>query len=143
MKKQECAGFILFYAYKKQISYLILHYASGHWDFPKGKIEPGETQEQAAVRELFEETGLQARIIPDFTAVLSYRFKETDGTSTYKTVHYFLAQADRQSVVLSHEHQGYEWLSFEEAMQRVTYKNARLVLQKAHVFLESWQKTEI
>ena len=39
--------------------YLILHYPAGHWDFPKGAVEKGETEEQAATREIFEESSLR------------------------------------------------------------------------------------
>ena len=55
--------------------YLLLHYESGHWDFPKGKIEEGETPEQAALRELKEETGIEdAEILPGFTEGIKYFF---------------------------------------------------------------------
>ena len=73
--------------------------------------------------------------MPGFSASLTYRFKDSDGIPIHKTVHYFLGKADRQKATLSHEHQGYEWLSYDEAIKRITYKNARSILQEAEAFL--------
>lgn len=135
MIEQRSAGFILFYTYKKNVSYLILHSTTGYWDFPKGKIESGEDDRQAACRELKEETGLVADVIPGFDTVLDYVFRAADAVVTHKTVHYFLGKARQQSVTLSSEHQDYAWLSYDEAMQRVTYKNSRSALTRANQFL--------
>lgn len=136
MKQQRSAGIIIYHEYKNQRTYLVLHYVSGHWDFPKGKIEAGETDIQAAHRELFEETGLKAEIKPGFQEHLSYIFKDHDGSLINKAVCFFIAQSSRQEVTLSREHQNFAWLSFEEALGRVTYKNAREILQKAEGFLQ-------
>ena len=115
--------------------FLLLHYPQGHWDFPKGGIERGETEMQAARRELQEETGIRAiRIIPGFRETMTYTYQRNGRLST-KTVIFFLAQTPEERVRLSHEHVGFMWLSYKDAMQRLTHDNARRILEKAHARL--------
>jgi 8-oxo-dGTP pyrophosphatase MutT (NUDIX family) len=138
MIKQQCAGIILYIQKDHEPHYLVLHYLGGHWDFAKGKLEPGETMIQAAHRELKEETGLTAEIVPGFEESLQYNFKER-GKPIEKTVVFFLGSADQERVALSREHSGYLWLPFEKAYERLTYANAKSILQKADDFLKGIQ----
>ena len=48
----------------------------------------------------------------------------------------FLARTKTEKIALSKEHKGYLWLSYEEAVEKVTYLNAKELLRKAHAFLE-------
>ena len=109
---------------------LLLHYTAGHWDFPKGHLEAGETSEQAALRELKEETGLDGVLLPGFKETIHYFFKR-EGKTIYKEVTFFIAEAKDGKVMLSDEHIGFEWLPFEKAMEKLTYKTAKDILQKA------------
>lgn len=135
MIEQQSAGIITFAHKNHEIKYLILHYLSGHWDFPKGKLEENETNQQAAARELQEETGLSAQLIPGFQESLSYTFKER-GKLIRKTVTFFVGITDEQPVRLSREHTGYLWLPYEKAHEKLTYQNAKDLLQKANEFLK-------
>ena len=116
--------------------YLLLHYHKGYWDFPKGRLEKGETALEAAHRELYEETGLTAVFHPDFSRDLYYRFKSPDGDLISKTVTYFVGKSDSEVVQISFEHKGHVWLPFKEALQQLTYLNARTILTEADEFLE-------
>ena len=58
MAKEKSCGAVVFRK-DDEVKYLLLHYTPGHWDFPKGKQEIGETEEQAASREIEEETGIK------------------------------------------------------------------------------------
>ncbi|HXW86330.1 MAG TPA: NUDIX domain-containing protein [Candidatus Bathyarchaeia archaeon] len=137
MKNISSAGVVVFRAHGETLEYLLLQYVSGHWDFPKGKIEPSETKEQTALRELYEETALQVALIPSFEVSFSYIFKDKDKQKTYKTVYFFLGTCtdDSQKVTISHEHTGYSWLDYDHALYRLTFDNAKEVLQKAHTFI--------
>lgn len=128
------AGVILFHVKDKSRNYLLLHYPQGHWGLPKGNIEKGESKEKAALRELQEETGLSAQILPTFEVSLDYFFKNK-GELTKKTVYFFLGQAFGDTVTLSDEHIGYAWLPFQQAIDRLTFDNAREILQKGEAFL--------
>ena len=109
--------------------------ASGHWDFPKGHLERGERTEDTVRREVREETGIRALdIIPGFKATIRY-FVSYTGARTLKFVAYFLARTKEEEVTISHEHQGYEWLPYTKAHARLTYKNAKDVLKRAHDYL--------
>lgn len=134
MIEQQSAGIITFAHKNHETKYLILHYLSGHWDFPKGKLEENETNQQAAARELQEETGLSAQLIPGFQESLSYTFKER-GKLIRKTVTFFVGITDEQPVRLSREHTGYLWLPYEKAHEKLTYQNAKDLLRKADEFL--------
>ncbi len=138
MQRLFSAGIIIFYERAGKREYLLLHYAAGHWDLPKGKIEKGETKEQAALRELEEETGLAARILPGFEQTFGYWFKGyQEGELTHKTVYFFIGRTNKKKVALSHEHIGYTWLPYKQALKQLTYKNARETLQKAERFLNN------
>lgn len=134
MRLQFSAGIIVFRETDKGRVYLLLHYPHGHWDLAKGKLEKGETREQAAHRELMEETGLKAHIIPGFEHELSYFFKH-GSELIKKTVSFFVGETDTQEVCLSHEHSGFAWLSYQDALERLSFENAKEILEKAELFL--------
>ncbi len=115
--------------------YLVLNYPAGHWDFPKGAVENEETEEQAAKREIFEETGIKVEsFIPNFRKRIEYHYRRSGGLS-HKQVIFFLAPSINKEVHISFEHSGYDWLSFEQALRRLTFENARNVLREANAFL--------
>lgn len=128
------AGIITYRNNNGQPEYLLLHYVAGHWDFPKGKMKPGETQEEAALRELKEETGLTATIDPGFLESISYQLT-IDNQTAQKEVYFFVGQATSSHVKLSHEHQNYAWMPYEQALKKLTYDNARELLKSAHLYI--------
>ncbi len=134
MQFQFSAGIVVFRMQDGQREYLLLHYPHGHWDLPKGKIEKGESKEQAAVRELKEETSLDAEIINGFEQKFEYFFKH-DGELVKKTVYFFVAKALSNDVQLSFEHVGSDWLPYTQARARLTFKNAKVLLQEVEQFL--------
>ncbi|MCI4464718.1 MAG: NUDIX domain-containing protein [Thermoproteus sp.] len=128
------AGAVVFYDGGGEVEYLLLLYPGGHWDFPKGNIEAGETPERTALREIKEETGLDVELVPGFKEEIEY-FYYRERRRIKKRVIYFLARARSKDVKLSWEHKGYVWLPFGQALARITFENSREVLAKAHRFL--------
>lgn len=119
------------------VEYLLLHYEAGHWDFVKGQVEVNESETETVLRELAEETGItDARFVKGFREEVNY-FYRRDGETIFKTVAYFLIEAQKSEVKLSYEHVGFEWLNIEEALKRLTFKSAKDVLRKAHAFLKA------
>jgi 8-oxo-dGTP pyrophosphatase MutT (NUDIX family) len=113
-----------------------LHYEAGHWDFVKGQVEPHETERETAMRELKEETGISdASFVEGFKEQIGY-FYRRDGKTISKEVIFFLVESRESRVKISYEHVGYEWLDYEAAMARLTFLNARNILEKANAFLK-------
>lgn len=139
MPIERSAGIISFHNLKNPEFLLLRHPTSGHfkghWDFPKGNIEKGETEEQAATRELKEETGLSAKLIPGFRVQITY-FYRLSGRLIRKEVVYFLAQSPTKEVIISHEHSDFKWLPYEKALAQLTFENSRQELKKASEFLK-------
>ncbi|MBN2067389.1 MAG: NUDIX domain-containing protein [Candidatus Diapherotrites archaeon] len=135
MPKEKSVGAVVFIEQDDDLLFLLLHYTAGHWGFPKGHVEPGETEEQTLLREVEEETGLKGvEIIPGFEQHTSYFFRGNAGT-VFKEVVFYLARAPSSDVRLSSEHQAFRWLPFQNAMKRLTFKNTRAILQRANSFL--------
>ncbi len=84
---------------------------------------------------MFEETGLHTIIQPNFTDKLNYFFYDFDDERAHKTVYFFVGQVKKQEIVLSHEHKGFAWLPFNDALKQLTYDNAKQVLRKANYFI--------
>jgi bis(5'-nucleosidyl)-tetraphosphatase len=114
---------------------LLLHYPSGHWDFPKGHVDGEEQEEETARRELFEETGIKDIIFIDgFRFATSYHYRR--GRHIYhKKVVYFLGKTSVNDVTISHEHQGFQWCHWRDCMETLTFINSKSILSEAEKFL--------
>ena len=140
MAKEKSCGAVVFKKGKDGVKYLILHYEAKHWDFPKGKVEPNETEEEAATREIKEETGIDdIKFVDGFRQTVSYFYRK-DEEVIHKEVIVFLAETETEEVKLSSEHIGYSWMSFENAYKRLTFNNSKEVLKKADEFLKGVNK---
>ncbi|MDP6139478.1 MAG: NUDIX domain-containing protein [Candidatus Woesearchaeota archaeon] len=136
MKREISAGAIVFIKEKEPI-FLLLHYEEGHWDFPKGHIEGKETDTETVKREVEEETGIKdIEILPNFKEKIQYYFK-FKGELISKEVVFYLAKTSTKKIKISFEHIGFEWLPYEKAIEKLTYKNAKEILKKADNFLKT------
>ena len=141
-RQERSAGVLVFRtpAAGKPPEYLLLDYGR-FWDYPKGHVEKGEDDVTAAVRELEEETGItDAKLLDGFRHEMSYFFRDKKKGLIKKTVVFFLGQTSAKKVTISHEHEGAEFLPYEQAMERVTYPNAKTALKEAKAFLDQQQQ---
>lgn len=141
---EKSVGAVIFRREGNKLEYLLLHYESGHWDFPKGHIEGAESDEETLRREAREETGLSdLKIMPGFKKTIRYfyqakgkekekRIKAGKDIKIEKTVVYYAAETKSKEVLISFEHIGYVWLDYEKALERVTYKNAKEILEEVN-----------
>lgn len=151
---EKSVGGVIFRKVNNKIYYLLLHYEAGHWDFPKGHIEKGETEIDTLKREVKEETGIKdLKIINGFKEYIKYffrskrvlfsNFKKSKGKTIFKLVIYYLAQTKTKEIKLSFEHIGCDWLLYKDALSRLTFDNAKNVLKKAHQFLKMKYKISV
>ena len=135
MPKEKSAGAVVFRKEDNKIYYLLLQYQKGHWDFPKGHMEPGERELETVKREVAEETGIKnLELFPNFRQAIYYFFSVKEKT-IFKTVAFYLAKTEEKEVKISHEHINFIWLAFPEAMAKLTFKNAKKILRRADEFL--------
>jgi 8-oxo-dGTP pyrophosphatase MutT (NUDIX family) len=100
------------------------------WGLPKGLVEPDETREQTAVREVREETGLEADVEAPLGEIRYFYVWE--GVRVRKEVHFFLMRATGGDVSQhDHEMEDVRWFPLSIALRRATYKGEREVLQRA------------
>lgn len=124
---------------------LIKNAYSRNWTFPGGQTEKGETEEETARREAFEETGLKNLVfVPRFKKINIYpMFRGTKRVERH--VIFFLAESKAGEIVLSHEHTAYEWLDFENSIKRVRFPALKSILASAAQELDpsfKWRATE-
>ena len=151
MPREKSAGAII---YRKEAGinyYLLLHYVpaeegkKGQWGFAKGHVEEGETDIEAAKREIFEETGIEdLRLVPGFKEIEKYFFRRVYGLKgkarkeapwVFKAVIFFLAETKTKDIKISDEHIGFIWLPIEEAIKKTTFKNSKKLLKEANDFI--------
>lgn len=102
------------------------------WCVPKGHPEGAETIEQAAVREIFEETGLEAEIL-EHLGDIEYQFQTPEKT-VVKTVHHFLLQQTGGDLTVENdpdqEAVDVRWFSIDELEAQLTHENEKRLARK-------------
>ena len=137
MKKENSYGIIPLRIQKNDWQMLLIQHHAGHWAFPKGHANAGETPQQAAERELKEETGLsiQHLLLPN-PLVESYFFT-FQGYRIFKTVQYFLALVEGQVVIQECEIKASQWLSLSEALDQMSFKEGKRICLQVMEFLKT------
>ncbi len=123
VKKEKSCGCIII----KNGKVLLIQQTEGHWGFPKGHMELGETEIETAKREVKEETNIDVEINKDKRYVLEY----TTDKGIFKEVVLFIAKkinGDERYQVS--EIKTMEWLTYKDAIDRITYDNTRELLKR-------------
>jgi len=124
MKKEKSCGIVVF----QDDKVLIIKHNRGHYGFPKGHVEDGETEEETAIRETKEETNIDAKIIGDFRKVITYSPKE----NVIKDVVYFIGIPI--SYTLKNQIEEVSEASFIDtslALNLISYEDEKQVLEEA------------
>jgi len=129
MKREKSCGALVIRKNGEQYDIVLLrHRFGGHWSFPKGHVEAGETERQTALREVREETGLSIRLYDNFRESVEY-FPQA---GVKKQVVYFLADALGDELVRQEEEiSELRWAPLMEAGELVTFANDKRLIRLA------------
>ncbi len=106
---------------------LVQSHWDGHWSFPKGHVEKGENTRQTALREVFEETGIRARLLSE--EVLDRRHYGLP-TGVRKRVDYFLAEGEGETRPQPEEVLSAAWVELDEALRLLSFREDRSLLRR-------------
>lgn len=147
-EREISAGVIVFRRTEEGPKFLILYHGHNYWNFPKGKIESEERSWEAAVREVWEETGLRLRDLrfkKNFRAYENFTFRRQN-KKIFKTVIFYLAETDKVGIKLQtgsegrEKHEGYGWFLFREAQKVLgKYKDSQRILISAKEFIRRFR----
>ncbi len=123
MKYEKSCGAVIFEGDKV----LVIQQVKGHWGFPKGHVEDGETEVETAIREIKEETNLDVEIDETHRYIETYRPKE----DVEKDVVFFVAKKIGGEIKVQEEEVTQtEWLSPKDAIKRVTYESSKKIMSR-------------
>jgi ADP-ribose pyrophosphatase YjhB (NUDIX family) len=137
------AGGIVYKRTRKGLKLSLMLDPFGKWTFAKGHVEPGETVEQAAVRETAEEMALRGLKLRQPLGIIDFWFREkyrpgSKGMLVHKFVHYFLMEAPPGEWGSPQKHEKIKqivWVDPREALQKSSYEDVHPVLEKALIAL--------
>ena len=129
MQHEKSCGAIVYRKFHGNIELLLIkNQNGGHWSFPKGHVEGTETEEETAVREIMEETGIQVALDISFRHVITYAPKK----ETTKDVIYFLARALTYDYTPQEEEIAQiKWVEINHATSILSYDNDRQLVTLA------------
>lgn len=134
MKYEISSGAVVFTRRNNEILYVIVQSPEGFYGYPKGHMEEGETEQEAALREIFEETGLRPLLLDGFRTVDEHAIPSKP--DVIKRIIYFLAEYEAQEIYLQEEELiSAALMTYDEAMAAFQFESSRRILREAHKFL--------
>lgn len=132
MRKEKSCGALVVRRGKDESEILLIKHNGGHWAFPKGHVEAGETEEQTALREVQEETGLVVKLDARYREMVTF----SPAPRTMKDVIYFAATvvSGTETPQLS-EVSDVRWVPFSKAERYITFENDRNLFHKMKSFV--------
>ncbi len=128
MKREFSAGGIVF---NNGQVLIVQHSTNKHWGFPKGHIEPGQTTEQSALREVKEEGGVEAKVV-DKVGITKYIYTSPTKEKIFKVVTIFLMDyVSGDTKDHDWEVSAAVWLDPEDAKAKLSFKQDKELLEKA------------
>lgn len=135
MKFEKSCGAVVATKIDNKIKYLIIKSIEGIYGFPKGHMELDEVEEETALREILEETGIKVKLINGFRYKLNYEIKDKN---IYKEVIYFLGEYSNQEIIYQKEElSDAELMNFSTAFSVLQYDDSKAVLKAANDYLKS------
>lgn len=134
MQYEKSCGAIVFRKFHGNTELLLIKHANGgHWSFPKGHVEHGETEIQTATREVKEETGIDVMIDSSFREIVSYSSKK----DTLKDVVYFLGLAKNFVYTPQPEEIAeIKWVEISRVTRILSYDNDRQLANKVKALIK-------
>lgn len=134
MQYEKSCGAIIYRRHHGNIELLLIKNANGgHWSFPKGHVEAGETEEETAKREIMEETGIEVELDSNFREVITFTPKK----DITKDVIYFLARALTYNYTPQEEEIArIKWVEINNAHTLLSYDNDRQLVQQAKLVIK-------
>ena len=112
--------------------FLLIRDSYHNWGFPKGHLESGENAQDAALREVREETGLEDVALRGAIDTIDWYFRFR-GRLIHKVCHFFLMESGQAQTSPQHAEgiTACQWVAYDVARTVISYANARLVLRHA------------
>lgn len=134
MEYEKSCGAVVYRKFHGNTELLLIKNANGgHWSFPKGHVEPNETEEETAKREIMEETSIDVIIDNTFRQVITYAPKK----NISKDVVYFLAKAINFDYTPQEEEiSKIKWVEINHANTILSYDNDKQIVNKAKAFIK-------
>lgn len=123
-KREKSCGGIVYKLINNELYFLLLKHNKGHWSFPKGHMEEGETERETALREIKEETGLDVKLDDNYFYKITYSPKK----DVLKDVIYFIATPLTNKITVQYsEIEEIIWANEEDALKTITYDDDKQV----------------
>ena len=133
---EKSCGAVVFTRMNNEIKYLLIRNLTGIYGFPKGHVEQGETEEQTALREVFEELGLAVKLVSGFRSEDEHPIPQKE--NTMKQIVYFLGEYSNQEFTYQKEELTDALLTdYETAMTLFQFDSSKRILTEANTFLLS------
>lgn len=133
LQQEKSCGAVIFRNKDEHTEFLLIQSKdNSYWGFPKGHVEEMESEIDTAIREVYEETGLNIEIDDGFSLETEY-FISID---ILKKVVYFIGEAEDEPVkIQTEEVEDYKWVQYSDAMDLLTYESSKKLLEAVKEYL--------